>query len=176
MRYKWTSGVSLDTCSRAFLWQHHNVRSDSVERMKTMYILGSENAGIESESLKGLLQIHKVGLETKLRIHDSCQEFLLFHKNTKPKYGACIYYGESDQEGLRRHECCLQKIYKQVLLSMEENQNLFLYIINVSITVVENVVWENAHVPDLRWVLGMQHQVRVLSFAEKKVQGWAVVK
>lgn len=44
--------------------------------MKTMYILGSENAGTESESLKGLLQIHKVGLETKLRIHDSCQEFL----------------------------------------------------------------------------------------------------
>lgn len=101
MRYKWTSGVSLDTCSRDFLWQHHNVRSDSAERMKTMYILGSENAGIESESLKGLLQTHKVGLETKLRIHDSCQEFLLFHKNTKPKYGACIYYGESDQEGLR---------------------------------------------------------------------------
>lgn len=39
--------------------------------MKTMYILGSENAGIESESLKGLLQMHKVGLEAKLRIHDS---------------------------------------------------------------------------------------------------------
>ena len=100
--YRWTSGVSLDPCSRAFLWQHHNVRSDLVERTKTMDILGSDNPGIESETLKGLPQMHKVGLETKLRIHDSCQEFLFFHKNTKPEYGACIYYEESDQEGLRR--------------------------------------------------------------------------
>lgn len=139
MRYKWTSGVSLDTCSRDFLC---NITMSGVTQQKewrpcTYWVLRMQVLRVRV--LRVYYRRYKVGLETKLRIHDSCQEFLLFHKNTKPKYGACIYCGESDQEGLR------------VLISIEENQNLFLYIINVSITVVENVVWgRTAHVPGLK--------------------------
>lgn len=119
MGYRWISGVNLDTCSSAFLWQQHqHIRSDLVESVRKIWAYWVLR--IQALRVRVSRVCHrytKWDLKASWRSVNSCPESLIFQKNTKPEQGACIHYGESDQEGIGRNEGCLPKKKKKKITS-----------------------------------------------------------